>query len=112
MPNIAMGLDAQIIAIGPFSRKVVKALEYPEADYAQVKEGATVVSNVFLAMTSEESHKLAACFGVGAMDLGRHELNSHVADEKKLAEVFDEENVRDFLVLRENGFKFYFLPNA
>ncbi len=107
-----MGLDAQIIAIGPFSRKVVKALEYPEADYAQVKEGATVVSNVFLAMTSEESHALAACFGVGALDFGRHELNPQAADQKKLTEVFDQENVRDFLLLREYGFKFYFLPNA
>ena len=107
-----MGLDAQIIAVGPFSRQIVPALEYPEPDYARVKDGATVVSNVFLAMTSEESHKLAACFGVGAMDLGRHELNPHVADLRALTEISDEENVNSFLALRDHGFKFYFLPNA
>jgi len=107
-----MDLAAQIIALGPFSRKIAHALEYPEPDYAKVAEGTTIVSNVFVALSPEESHELAACFGVGAMDLSNHELNPRAADEKTLTEIFGEETVRGFLLLRESGFKFFFLPNA
>ena len=107
-----MGLDAQIIAIGPFSRRIIGGLEYPESDYANVQEGATVVSNVFVALTSDESHQLAAAFGVAAMDLSRHELDPKEAKLDLLEEIFGDQTVRGFLLLRESGFRFYFLPNA
>lgn len=107
-----MGLDAQVIAVGPYSRAIVAGLEYPESDYAKVPEGATVVSNIFVALTSEESNGLAAAFGVGAMDLGRHELNPQAADLKALEGIFGPETVEGFLLLRNGGFRFYFLPNA
>ena len=107
-----MELAAQIIAIGPFSRKIVDGLEYPESDYAKVPEGATVVSNVFVALTPDESHELATAFRIGPMELGRHELDPQAADLKTLEEIFGEETVRGFLLLREGGFRFYYLPNA
>lgn len=103
---------AQIIAIGPFSQKVLDGLEYPASDYAKVPEGSTVVTNVFVALNPEESFDLAVAFGVGAMDLGRHELDPRAANLQVLDEVFRDETVRGFLLLRESGFRFYFLPNA
>ena len=103
---------AQIIAIGPFSPKVLDGLEYPASDYAKVREGATVVTNVFVALNREESFDLAAAFGVGVMDLGRHDLDPRSANLQVLDEVFGDETVRGFLLLRDNGFRFYFLPNA
>jgi hypothetical protein len=107
-----MGLDAQVIAIGPFSAEVVSALEYGVSFYANVEPGTLIVSNVFVAGTSKASHELAASFGVGAMDLGRHKLNPEHANIAKLIEVFGKHNVAQFQCLAHNGFSFFYLPNA
>ena len=94
--------------MGPFSPSVLPALEYGPEFYAAVTPGTTVVSNVFLACTSEASHQLAAAFGVGAMEMGKHEC----ANYELLAEVFGEQNVQHFVLLARSGFRFYYLPNA
>ena len=107
-----MGLDAQVIAVGPFSPEVLPALEYAPARYAGVSPGTTVVTNVFVACTSEASYQLAAAFGVGAMELGKHELHPELANQKLLAEVFGKQNLEQFLLLAKTGFRFYYLPNA
>jgi hypothetical protein len=104
-----MGLDAQVIAIGPFSRSVLPALGYPASYYADVSEGQTVIADVFAAGTSAASHALAEAFGVGAMELGRHVLDPQIADIEKLT---DFGSTEDFLLLRAHGFTFYFLPNG
>src|SRR5882672_3418477 len=44
----------------------------PSDYYANVNEGTTVITSVFVALTSEQSHKLARAFGVGAVELGNH----------------------------------------
>lgn len=107
-----MGLDAQVIAVGPFSQSVLPALEYGPEFYAALIPGTTIVSNVFLAGTSEASHQLAAAFGVGAMELGKHELHPERANHELLAEVFGEQNLAQFVLLAQAGFRFYYLPNA
>ena len=107
-----MGLDAQVIAIGPFSQEIAKYLEYDSDAYDHVLEGATVISNVFIAPTSDYSHFLAECFGIGALELGKHELNPDHADIESLLASDFAENVPEFLKLRETGFKFYYLPNG
>ena len=63
---------------------------------------------------SAGSHWLARCFGVGALELGRHALGSApVADVPGLiaSEEFAEQ-VPGFLALRNANFQFYYLPNA
>lgn len=107
-----MGLDAQVIAVGPFSPEVSSALEYGRDFYVGVEQGATVVTNVFIAGTSDASHQLASAFGVGAMELGRHKLDPKKADISRLIEVFGESNVAQFQCLARSGFSFFFLPNA
>lgn len=107
-----MGLDAQVIAIGPYSSEVASSLEYEESFYVGVVPGTVVVTNVFLACTSEDSHKLASAFGVGAMELGKHQLNPETANVAELANVFGESNVAEFQCLVRNGFSFFYLPNA
>lgn len=106
-----MGLDAQVIAVGPFSRSIISCLEYGDL-YANVEPGTTVVTNVFLAGTSEASHGLAKTFGVGAMDLGRHHLDPASADTDLLRDHFGDVDVSDFERLVAHGFQFYFLPNG
>lgn len=109
-----MGLDAQLIAVGPFSRSLISVLEYSADAYADIAEGTTIICTVFLALTSAGSHSLARCLNVGAMELGRHALgtasNADVAALQKEAEFA--EQTPSFLALRAAGFQFYYLPNA
>lgn len=107
-----MGLDAQVIAIGPHSEDVLDCLEYGPLFYAEVEQGATVVTNLFIACTSEASHALAKAFGVGAMELGKHHLNPIGTDTALLREHFGDGDVASFERLAAHGFQFYYLPNA
>jgi len=107
-----MGLDARVIAIGPYSDAVSNALEYGSAGYADVTPGAVVVSNIFIAETSESSRRLALAFGVGEMELGKHKLDPGRACIALLTEIFGEFNVAQFQCLAGHGFSFYYLPNA
>lgn len=87
-------------------------MEYGGDLYAEVEPGTTVVTNVFLAGTSEVSHQLASAFGVGAMELGKHKLDPAKADIPKLVEAFGNKNVARFQILVRGGFNFFYLPNA
>lgn len=107
-----MGLDAQVIAIGTFSRSIVSALEYPPEFYSNVNEGDIIVVNVFIAPTSDISHRLAQAFSVGAFDLGQHHLKPEVADLELLADLFGAEDTEQFVALRQAQFHFYYLPNG
>lgn len=107
-----MGLDAQVIAIGRFSQSVKSALEYDDQYYEDVEQGAIVITCVFECLTSDQSHKLAKAFGVGAMELGKHHLVASAANRLKLNEIFDDAAVTRFELLCSHGFEFYYLPRA
>ena len=109
-----MGLDALLIAVGPFSRSLLPALDYTADLYADVAEGTTIVTLVFEALTSSGSYVLARSLGVGAMEFGRHAVGS--APDADVSALLAEEEFVDyvpsFLALREAGFQFYYLPRA
>ena len=107
-----MGLDAQVIAIGQFLPDIAWSLEYNESFYTNVPIGATVLTNVFVGCTSEESRRLANAFGVGVMELGKHVLNPDLANIDELEEVFGEKEVMQYKCLVQHGFSFFYLPNA
>jgi len=108
-----MGLDAQITAIGPFNHAIASRIEYGPDLYRNVEEGMTVVSNVFTSgASSSSSYFLAQYFGVGAWDVGKHELNSEFADLIALTDSDFSDDVAKFIELRKAGFKFYYLPNG
>jgi hypothetical protein len=105
-----MGCAAQIIAIGPFSKDIVGALGYPGQFYKDVSEGAQVITVVFEAFGNIQSRKLAQCFQANLWDLGEHVLDASIADLKILEDEYD--GAKDFIVLREAGFQFFFLPRG
>ena len=107
-----MGLDAAVIAIGPFGSEVVDHLEYGADSYACAREGARIVTTVFTAETTDASERLARAFGVGAWDLGRHHLDPAGADVDGLTEISSEREVADFLALRAAGFEFFYQPHG
>ena len=108
-----MACSAEIIAIGPFARKLIPALGYGADQYRDVADGTTVIACVFGECGgSNESEKLAECFGVGRWDLGRHVLDASKANLEMLRHNFDLDCTENFVALREAGFQFYYMPNG
>ena len=107
-----MGLNAQVFAVGRFSRRLIPFLEYPADMYAQVPEGATIVNHIVTCSSSDESYKLAEAFGVGVLELHRHVLDAKLADLEILRSLWEPRWVEAFCQLRDAGFQFYYLPRA
>ena len=108
-----MGMNAEIVGIGTFRRAIVPYLQYPEAFYANTREGVHIIDTIFYVETgSTESRRLASCFGIDPWDFNQHEFDGTKADLTSLRELFSDEEVRRFVGLREAGFKFFFLPNG
>ena len=97
---------------GGAAKKQIPSSYYPGQFYVGIEDGATVVANVFTAITSEISHDLARCFGVGALDLGKHHVDAGRGDLHRLKDLFGDQDVARFVILRDAGFQFYYLPNA
>ncbi|WP_343713711.1 hypothetical protein [Inquilinus sp.] len=75
-------------------------------------DGDTVVTNLFSVFATDISYRLAAAFGVGAMELGKHEFTSRNVDLGLLTEIVGADGVESFLLLASHGFRFFYLPNA
>lgn len=115
-----MGLDADIIAIGPFKREIVAYLEYPEKYYVGVPEGATVITTfIFCSTSNSSSRRLAEACGFGAWDLGKHKIDPERVNLALLDEVGQVASgysegavIEEFTALRDAGFAFYYRPNG
>jgi hypothetical protein len=108
-----MGMSAEIIAIGPFSRSILEHMEYPEELYKDTREGVPVLRRLFTVFQgSTVSRRMAACFGIEAWDFNRHHVDPMRAEVDTLREMFDARDVNAFLALRDVGFEFYFMPNG
>jgi len=114
MRKYVVGLDAELIAIGPFIPKLVERhlLDYADHYYEKVELGAPIITRVFWCCTSDQSRYLASCFGFDALDFSRHFINPATADIDRLRREFDECEVDRFLKLRDLDFAFYYMPNG
>jgi len=108
-----MSMEAEVIAIGPFSLNVAGFMEYPQERYRETRDGVPVLRVLFHAYSGTNvSREMASCLGVQAWDFNTHHLNPSVADIDKLRLMFDATEVNAFLALRAAGFQFYFKPNG
>jgi len=107
-----MGMDAEVIAVGPFSEAAVAFLTYPAKSYANTQPGRTIIEKVFCVESGESSrsYELARLVGAEVWDFNTHELDPMRADLAGLAEQFD--GVERFVGLAAAGFRFYYLPNG
>ncbi len=114
-----MGMYAEVIAIGPFSKEIIPHLEYPESYYKDTKDGAIV--NVTLFGVSEGStlgHELARCLGVSnGWDFNQHKIDNSKIDAKSLRHFVSiytdyDDDAEDLLALKDKGFQFHFAPNG
>lgn len=67
-----MGMNADLLAIGPFDEDIVKYLDYGPWCYKGIEAGQKVVTTLITCRTSESSESLARALGFGSMDLGQH----------------------------------------
>jgi hypothetical protein len=107
-----MGMNAEVLAIGPFQSAIVPHLEYGADLYSKTREGAPVIRFLFECEHSPQSRELAACFGVEPWDFNQHHLNPSTADVQRLTAAFDAADVEVFVALRAAGFDFYYVPNG
>lgn len=112
-----MGMDAQLMAFGPYKREMAGMLEYSADYYKDVKAGETVIVTVCTCPTTTQSKELADALGVDAWALGKHffpKLTEHQI--RCVASFIDEmENTRfanDFEYLAEHGFSFFYMPRG
>ncbi|RPI54301.1 MAG: hypothetical protein EHM49_03310 [Deltaproteobacteria bacterium] len=113
-----MGMDADVIGIGKFSSDTAHLLDYSPDFYSDTKEGADVITTVFLAGTSDQSHQLARAMGVDPWDFNTHKINASkvsVFELRKFVEYspdHEEKDIDGFIQLVEKGFTFFYRPNG
>jgi hypothetical protein len=114
-----MGMDADLLAIGPFSSDIADILDYPPEYYEGVKPGTKVITTVFLCETTDQSNGLAEALGIDPWDFGAHEIPFSKVDAVALTEWAEETDpfegladVMRMLRLAQKGFTFFFRPNG
>jgi len=110
-----MGMDAELLAIGKFSKDIVWFLEYPDHFYSDVPEGSNIITRVCTCATSMESELLAEALGISPWKFEEH-CNidgANVVDLNKLDEAMeDSSQLANFIGLHDAGFQFYYMPNG
>lgn len=113
-----MGMDADVIGIGKFSSDIVDLLDYPPEFYSDTQEGADIITTVFIAGTSDQSHQLARAMGIDPWDFNAHKIDTSKVSADELVEFVEhspdheEKDIDEFMQLVEKGFTFFFRPNG
>ena len=114
-----MGMYAEIIAIGPFSKDILEYMEYSEVYYRDTKEGAIITRVLFgVSQGTTVGHEFANCFGItDGWDFNQHKISNSKVDLELLKAFvlrYDEyeDDYKIFKVLLDKGFEFHFAPNG
>ena len=75
-----MGMDADVIAIGPFKAEIKDYLDYPPHYYDEVPDGTKVLSTLFPCVGVDQSNNLAEIFGFDAWDFSKHLIDCSKID--------------------------------
>ena len=116
-----MGMDAELVAIGPFSEDIVNYLSYPPEYYEDTEKGNTVYTVICSMATSAGSEELAQALGIEPWDFNRHFFTSDMMNAANFAVMmqdskdgnFDfDESIDAISALKGKGFLFIYLPNG
>lgn len=110
-----MGMDAELLAIGPYSPEIKDHLEYPANYYSDTPIGATIITLVGVSVTTVQSEQMARALGINPWQFQEHcYLEGDNADLELLMESMEgyEDDLADFLALKAHGFKFFYRPNG
>ena len=114
-----MGMEAELYAIGPYSKDVAPFLDYPASFYEDTPEGAVIITTVASCVSSVGSNGLAEALGIQPWAFEQHcDVLSHTRLEDVDLSLFAASAeggttpVESFLKLALAGFKFYYRPNG
>lgn len=115
-----MGMNADVIAIGPFSKSIAGLLDYPAEFYDNTKPGTTVITTFCSAPGINTSNMLAAAMGVDPWDFNTHKIDSEniirgLGALTEFAFATGESVIElneHFNRLAKEGFTFFFRPNG
>jgi len=103
-----MGLDAEILAVGPFCRDVQDFLEFPRPYYAGTNDAACVMRFMYGATFTSAVRELYACLtSFGRFDPFAVDLPRLKELPRRFALRNAEDDLQAFLTLREHGFVFH-----
>jgi len=114
-----MGMCAEIIAIGPFSKTVAEFLDYRPDLYATTAEGSMISRRLFgISEGSSLSCEFAELLGIkDTWDFNQHKIENekiNFAGLKKFGEFYDHyaDDVAALEVLAHSGFELHFRPEG
>jgi hypothetical protein len=114
-----MGMCAEVIAIGPYSRNVSALLDYKPELYISTPERAVISRRLFgINEGSTLSRKLATLLGIhDPWNFGEHKIipsRVNIAGLREFAAEYSEytDEVHAFEVLLGAGFEFHFRPEG
>jgi hypothetical protein len=123
----AMGMNAEVFALGPFQRRIAHLLDYDADRYSGVSEGTEVSVRVIHSLTgSTQSTAVARALGFEPWDFAAHSFDGSRVDVEALKRALRlscadpspesaaeaNELVEPFVALRDAGFRFLFRPNG
>lgn len=109
-----MGADANLIAVGPFSKGIQHRLY--GGNYDRCVEGQPVSTVVIMCDTDTMSEDLAYCFGTTCLESHKHTITAEQAlrADQRLRSFGEDygmlKYVEDVRELAQHGFTFYLLP--
>lgn len=114
-----MGMDAYVMAIGPYKEKLVRFLDYPKDSYGMITEGAMVTATFFPCNTNDLSESLARALSIKPWYFDQHWIRSldnvdwkALYDLEKFSAEWDLEHIDGLRTLFANGFILMFMPNG
>lgn len=110
-----MGMNAELLGIGRVTESVLDNLEYPAEYYKNNLYEIIITSVISPCVGSSQSREFAECLGINPWDFGEHYITNEEAKKihtEYLFDVVSDEDLEDFMVLRDAGFGFYFRPNG
>lgn len=114
-----MGMCAEIIAIGHFTKEIAEYLEYSSYVYKDTCEGSVITEKLFgISEGSPLSTRFALLLGISdPWDFNQHKINNENIDVDGLKEFVQmytdyEGDLTRLLLFMSHGFDFHFRPEG
>ena len=112
-------MQAEIIAVGPFSKKIKNCLDYRSELYENTNDGSIITVRLFGMIGSNTSREFASLLGItNPWDFNQHKINIESINFVELEkfvyqfEIDYGDDLQKLLVLKDNGFEFHFRPQG